>query len=215
MLDAELRKLVPEEGLTSDYFKIQRNRNYIFGTSTVAVPSKVFSEPGGFHAGYWWGEDIDMWCRIALKYPVAYTSQACATYFQNTVNSTVKKKKAIKTHPFVKTARKALNSGEVPREVIEDLTEYVNLIEMDTAIHDICIGGNSLAFSLLTRNDTSISSKTKLLHILSTYSKNNMAGSSKFISRKRRAAVKFVNHSSVSYRQGQADTRKPQVNLLA
>jgi len=144
VLGAELRKLVQEEGLISDYFKIHKNRDYIFGTSTVAVPSKVFSELGGLQAGYWWGEDIDMWCRIALKYPVAYTSQACATYYQNTVNSAVKKKRAIKIHPFVKTARKALNTGEVPREFIrefiEDLAEYINLVEMDTAIHDIYRG---------------------------------------------------------------------------
>ena len=142
-----------------------------------------------------------MWCRIALKYPVAYSSKVCATYYQNTVNSAVKKKKPIKYHPFVKTAREALNAGEISHEIIKDLEEYANLLEIDTAIHDIEIGDDSLALKILMRNDTKISHRIKLLHILSTCSKNNLKIPLKTASRKSKVAIDDVSISNSLERQ--------------
>jgi hypothetical protein len=64
----------------------------------------------------------------------------CATYYQNTVNDALKKKRAIKTHLFVKAAREALNEGEVPQEVVKDLAEYIDFVEMDTYTRHIYWG---------------------------------------------------------------------------
>jgi hypothetical protein len=184
-LDPKLRKFVPEEGLVLDFFKIYKDGDYLFCTSSATVPAKVFSEIGGFQAGFWWGEDTDMWCRIALKYPVAYSSHVCAIYYQNVVNSACQRKKTVEIHPFVKTAREALNDREIPREIIKDLNEYVQYIEMDTAIHNVKAGDSSLASNFLIRDDIELPYKKRLLRFLSTYSKNDFPMPSKAAFKKR------------------------------
>lgn len=49
--DEELRKLIPDEGLIFNYFKVNLkdvSHKDIFYTSSVTVPKKIFSEVGGF-----------------------------------------------------------------------------------------------------------------------------------------------------------------------
>lgn len=180
-LDETSRKLVPEEGLLLNYFKLYKNGYGLFGTSSVTIPAKIFSEIGGFQAGFWWGEDVDLWGRIALKYPIAYSSQVCAIYY-HVVNSATERRKPVEIHPFVKTAKKALDSGEVPHEIIKDLKEYVRFIEMFTAKHNIKAGDNDQAFNLLIRNDIKLTYKRKLLRVLlSTIIKNNFPAVSRVL----------------------------------
>ena len=181
-LNDELIRLVPEEGLLTNYFKVYKTGHALFCSSSVAVPAKVFSEIGGFQAGFWWGEDVDMWGRIALKYPIAYSSQACSVYYQNVTNSAVERRCPVRTHPFIETAKRALKLGEVPPEIINDLEEYIKFLEMFTAKHNIKAGDKNLAIKLLARNDIKLAYKKKLLRIiLSTNIKNNYPMISKVI----------------------------------
>ncbi len=99
----------------------------------MTVPKKIFSELGGFQTGFWWGEDIDMWGRISLKYPIAYSSQTCAIYYQNVVNGAAYRKKTVKGYPLLNSGKAALKYGKVPREVVKDLEEYLKFVEMCTA----------------------------------------------------------------------------------
>ncbi|MDQ1275006.1 MAG: hypothetical protein QG610_579 [Euryarchaeota archaeon] len=165
--DEELRKLIPNEGLLPNYFKVCLKKDAseceLFSTCSVTVPKKVFSELGGFQTGFWWGEDVDMWGRIALKYPIAYSSQVCAIYYQNVVNSASHRKKPVLIHPFVKTGKEALKLGRVANEIIKDLEEYIKHVEMYTAKHNIEAGDKDLAFNLLTRNDIKLAYKKILL----------------------------------------------------
>ncbi|MGB9941464.1 glycosyltransferase family 2 protein [Methanosarcina sp.] len=175
--DKELRKLIPDEGLILNYFKVNLkdiSHKDIFYTSSVTVPKKIFSEVGKFQTGFWWGEDIDMWGRIALKYPFAYSSRVCAVYYQNVVNSAAYRKKPVQGHPLIKTAKEALKLGRVPHDVIKDLEEYIKFVEMCTAKHNAEAGDKDLAFNLLTRNDIKLAYKKLLLStILSTSIENN------------------------------------------
>jgi glycosyltransferase involved in cell wall biosynthesis len=137
--DEELRKLIPNEGLILNYFKVNLkdiSHKDIFYTSSVTVPKKIFLEIGGFQTGFWWGEDIDMWGRIALKYPFAYSSQVCAIYYQNVVNGAAYRRMPVKGHPFLETAKEALKLGKVPPDIINDLEEYIKFVEMCTAKHN-------------------------------------------------------------------------------
>ncbi|MGB9929756.1 MAG: glycosyltransferase family 2 protein [Methanosarcina sp.] len=66
-INVESRKTIPDEGLVPNYFKIYKNGDYLFGTSSVTIPAQIFSEIGGFQTDFWWGEDTDMWCKDCLK----------------------------------------------------------------------------------------------------------------------------------------------------
>lgn len=49
-------------------------------TSTVAVPREVLDEIGCFPTGFRSAEDLDVWIRIALRYPVAFSGTPTAIY---------------------------------------------------------------------------------------------------------------------------------------
>lgn len=51
----------------------------------VVVKRSVYEALGGFYAVHY-GEDWEMWCRIAQKYPVVYTPQVLALYRQHPDN---------------------------------------------------------------------------------------------------------------------------------
>lgn len=186
--DKKLRKLIPDEGLILNYFKVNLkdvSHKDIFYTSSVTVPKKIFSEIGGFQTGFWWGEDIDMWGRIALKYPFAYSSQACAIYYQNVVNSAAYRRKSVKGHPLLETGKEALKLGRVPPEIIKDLEDYMRFVEMCTAKHNIEAGDKNLALSLLRRNDIKLAYKKLLISTMFlTAIENNFSAFSQFMVKK-------------------------------
>lgn len=79
----------------------------------------------------------------------------------------------------------------MPVEVINDLDEYIHYIELDTAIHNLKAGDKTLAFNLLSKNNTPFSSKIKLFQaLLSTYSANDFIMSSKPALEKNTLALK-------------------------
>lgn len=50
---------------------------------SVVIPKSIFDEMNGFKKELKFGEDLDLWLRIALKYKVAYTNQPLAYYNQD------------------------------------------------------------------------------------------------------------------------------------
>lgn len=50
---------------------------------SVAIPRRVFDEFGGFRSHLKFGEDFDLWIKIALKYPVAFLNKPLSNYNQD------------------------------------------------------------------------------------------------------------------------------------
>lgn len=75
-------------GIVKDFFKSSMLFRVIW-TSAVAVKKEVFLNIGSFDTAITAGaagEDTDMWIRIALKYPIAFTSKITATYMLGASN---------------------------------------------------------------------------------------------------------------------------------
>lgn len=96
------------QGLIPDYFRSVLGSIPII-SSAVMVPRSVFKHVGNFVTGAQLGEDQDMWCRIALKYPAAYCSLPCAVYHLDTQNSVCQNISIIDTYPVMDTVEKALD----------------------------------------------------------------------------------------------------------
>lgn len=133
------------EGLITSYFKSAAVCNEIFCSSTVAIPRKVFSEVGEFSLGVSWGEDTDMWGRIALKYPIAFNCDCKGIYHSDASNRACNRIKPVNQNVFVTFALKALNDGIVPLELEEDLLEYIEVKEIQTARRNLLAGRSDLA----------------------------------------------------------------------
>jgi glycosyltransferase involved in cell wall biosynthesis len=71
--------------LVSDYFN-RANGGPFVQTSGVIIPRIIIEELGNFIVGKQWGEDIEMWARIALKYDIAYDTNILFTYHQTLVD---------------------------------------------------------------------------------------------------------------------------------
>jgi glycosyltransferase involved in cell wall biosynthesis len=79
------------QGIIDDYFKYAI-RAPLISASSVVIPKKVFNKIGQFPIGIKRGEDLDMWCRIALNYDIAYFNEICATYFHDADNRACSRK---------------------------------------------------------------------------------------------------------------------------
>jgi glycosyltransferase involved in cell wall biosynthesis len=133
----------PWEGILPNFF-LSAAGELPVNASVVGIPKAVFLELGGFQQGRWWGEDIDLFGRIALEYPVAFSWTVGAVYHHDAGNRACDKVPELTEQPFVITARKALAKGEVPEEIKQDLVDFVAKLEIYRA-YGILKSGNPKA----------------------------------------------------------------------
>jgi glycosyltransferase involved in cell wall biosynthesis len=145
----------PWEGLIPDYFKSAALGESPVCSSVVVIPRKIFIETGGFPEGYWYGEDADLFGKIALKYPVAFSWELGALYHWDVLNRACDRQYPWEHEmPFVKTARRALNNKEVPIEFIQSLNEYISKVEIDRAQYNVHAGNSRIAKKILKQCNT-------------------------------------------------------------
>lgn len=162
---AEYRELPepPWEGLMPNYFKSAALGEYPVITSGMAVPKSIFEEVGGFPIGYWWGEDADLFGKIALKYPVAFGWELGVIYHCDASNRACDKRSPLDhEEPFVKTAREAIEAGMVPPDLLEPLIEYISLKEINRAFLNISAGRSDDAEVILKQCKTRYHHKLKI-----------------------------------------------------
>jgi glycosyltransferase involved in cell wall biosynthesis len=131
----------PWEGIIPEYFLTVALGDVPACSSTVVIPKKVFQEIGGFVEGEPWGEDIDVWGRIALLYPIVFSWDLGSTCYQDADNRS-NRDFLLQESPFVKRARTLIKNGNVSGKCKEHLNEYVVRLEIDRASSHL-ISGNS------------------------------------------------------------------------
>lgn len=68
-----------------NYFKAAFHGSPVWTSATV-VPLRILNEVGRFLPGAGRGEDLDLWCRIAVTRYIAFSRARCATYHQDADN---------------------------------------------------------------------------------------------------------------------------------
>lgn len=145
----------PWEGLLPNYFKSLALGDYPFITSVSAIPKKIFLEAGGFPLECWWGEDLDLFTRIALKYPVAFSWEQGGIYHCDASNRASSKITPYdREEPFVITVRDAMNRGEVSSDFILPLNECIYQRELWRAAQNLLNGNKEIALSILKQCKT-------------------------------------------------------------
>ncbi|WP_229393480.1 glycosyltransferase family 2 protein [Methanosarcina sp. DH1] len=136
---------VPWEGFLPSYFLSDATGDHPVCSSAVCIPKKIFFEIGMFKVGVRYGEDVDLWGRIALKHPIAFSREIGAIYHNDTVNRACKLESKIEEHPFVKSARDAIDKGDVQKEIYDDLMECIAKYQLHSAKRNIISGNRELA----------------------------------------------------------------------
>jgi glycosyltransferase involved in cell wall biosynthesis len=112
--------------LVTDYFRRACVAGFVW-SSAQAVRRAVYQDVGVFVEREPMGPDLDMWGRIALRYPVGYDCRVLASYRSDADGRVVTAWGRRPTFPpFVRSARIALMSGDVKPHVLSDLCEYVD-----------------------------------------------------------------------------------------
>jgi glycosyltransferase involved in cell wall biosynthesis len=122
----------PWEGVIDRYFVV-RNPQPIC-SSTAAVWRRVFEDVGCFPAGEGYGEDMEMWCRIALKYRVAFSTCYGAIVYCNAENRVSDNTTTPIYTAMIGTLDRALKDKSLPAWVkYEDVLDYRNYLAMVAA----------------------------------------------------------------------------------
>jgi glycosyltransferase involved in cell wall biosynthesis len=128
----------PWEGLIPSYFRSALGPPPVW-SSAVCIPKQIFEKIGVFCVGEALGEDIDMWARIALKYPISFSWKIGAVYRQDAISRVLNAVSPfLKTHrPVVRTLKHAISSGKIPADILDDVKAYLAKREIDDA--KICL----------------------------------------------------------------------------
>lgn len=135
----------PWEGLLPNYFRAAFPGPSPLSSSVVAIPKSILNEIGGFNTKAWYGEDVDLWGRIALKHPIAFSWDGMAIYHREARDRACSKKEPIHEHAFVTSARNALHAGEVPPGLRGDVLKYVASRQVQIAARNLAAGRPDLA----------------------------------------------------------------------
>lgn len=124
----------PWEGVVPDYFRFSLGMCGVW-SSAVAVRKSVFESVGTFAVGERLGEDLDMWCRIALHYPIAFSTQVGATWYHNAENRACNANHPDYGLKLLKTLDEALTAPNLAAHVNrESVLEYRNKQLIDIAV---------------------------------------------------------------------------------
>lgn len=128
----------PWEGIMPSYFRSALGPLPVW-SSAVCVPKRIFTKIGKFCVGEALGEDIDMWARIALEYPISFSWKVGAVYRQDAIGRASNAVSSfLKTHrPVVRTLKHAISSARVSPDILDDVKEYLAQREIDDA--KICL----------------------------------------------------------------------------
>ncbi|KAF1079005.1 glycosyltransferase family 2 protein [Methanogenium sp. MK-MG] len=159
----------PWEGIIPNYFY-----SMVFGeppicSSVVAIPKQVFLNIGLFSTESKMGEDLDMWFRIALKYPIAFSYNIGAIYHRESINRACNDISNFeKGSPIIETAQIALKEDITPLNK-ELILEYVAKLNIYYSIRLIRSGNRKTGRLILINCNTRLFLKRKLLWIILSF----------------------------------------------
>lgn len=86
----KLNNINPEGAILDDYFNIASQGDLPFTMSSMVIQRSLFNSIGGFPLGEPIGEDQDLFCRVALNTPIAYSPNIHSFYHKDTQNQASK-----------------------------------------------------------------------------------------------------------------------------
>jgi glycosyltransferase involved in cell wall biosynthesis len=116
----------PWEGILPNYFESVSEGPVPFNASSVCISKHAFAEVGNFPEKVLLLGELDMWIRIALKYPIAYSTQKRATYHKEAENRACNIFLLnLDEVPVKKTLQKAIENNEVDPKFIPFINHFI------------------------------------------------------------------------------------------
>lgn len=157
----------PWSGILTSYFRSTAlAKTPPFAPCCVAIPKTTFQNVGLFNPTSRIGEDTEMWAKIALKLPVAYTSKTCAKYNWISDNKMTDTFAPLMHHPFFSYVQK-LDSIDLYRfNKPDDLLIYLEYEELNMAYINLMAGKKDFLKANLDYVQSNVFQKQKKLLII-------------------------------------------------
>lgn len=127
-------------GIIKDYFGLFAEiHKSPFSNSNVSIPKDIYNEFGGYKVGVKLTEDSDLWCRIALKYPVAFNVLPLANYFLAIQGST---HTVFEEDDFevAKTLQSALDAGDIKPDLQKSVKKLITFQKVSAVKRALMVG---------------------------------------------------------------------------
>ena len=137
----------------------------IFWTGSFAAP-KVVLESVGFYSEYMTsgGEDTDLYGKIALSYPVAYSPSICSCYYLDTVNNAFRGRLKSPTEiPLIRYLTTFSEKELKNRENYNDIMKYCDFLRFAFGLKNFTSGYFSCAIHQIIKGHYNISLLLKLM----------------------------------------------------
>lgn len=142
-----------KEGIIPNYVKASLGGllglAHPFHPSAIAIPKNIFKIIGGYPVQPSYRNDLDMHLRIALLFPVAWSADPLAVWYQNTVNRHYNIKRADREPAVSRTVRRALQSTSMSVEMRRDLFEYGARFQVNAARDCLVLGKKEVSLEML------------------------------------------------------------------
>ncbi|MBF0331920.1 MAG: glycosyltransferase family 2 protein [Candidatus Omnitrophica bacterium] len=157
----------PWEGVLPDYFDTALGVPAVW-TSAVTVRKEILNDVGMFPLGEKRSEDLDLWARVALKYPMVFSHFVGAVYYQDVDIRASHISNAVTERVVVKTLKDHLShcQGKAKSIYIE---EYINAKVLDSVAECVCAGDGRQARRLLASCPTKFSWKRSFCWYILSY----------------------------------------------
>jgi glycosyltransferase involved in cell wall biosynthesis len=146
----------PWSGLLSHYFLVVSSGEAPFLISTMAIRKDIFIKTGGFLPQWNWAEDHELWGRMALHYPIAYSWKCGACWHHDAQNRLGHQPPPLEMEPVYATVKNFLSENMVQGEQLCQLQEFLALKEIDFSIRLYQAGERSRARLLLKNCETKL-----------------------------------------------------------
>jgi len=161
------------DGIITDFFRAQciADRYPSITPSFVAIPKAILEEYGGFNEKMIYGkEDWDLWSRIALDYPIAYSCNIGGVYHLSKGQiSKAKRDVSLRYEmPFLEYGRKRLIEKNYRSEYLNEksLEEFLVRNELQAFVANIFIEDRFEAIKKILRMNSRNNKKEKAMALL-------------------------------------------------
>jgi glycosyltransferase involved in cell wall biosynthesis len=163
-VDIPCPSLKSGDGLIPRYFKLAAECDPIT-SSSVCIPRSIFDSVGLFTPDVWWGEDTEMWGRIALHYDIAFSMKECVIYHYGATNRANERVKVERDHPFIKVGLEHIDDYHKVMSVTEmdDLKEYIESLKIKVAERALKSGRPDIAREMVLKCKTSRQLRWKMM----------------------------------------------------
>ncbi|MCX5849975.1 MAG: glycosyltransferase family 2 protein [Deltaproteobacteria bacterium] len=137
------------DGILDDYFRVfYTNALSPFCNSGCCIPKRIFQELGAYKENVILTEDTDMWCRIALKYPVVFSLSPLLIYHLEIPSNTTTLMQ-FEDFEVSKMLQAALEGDIVPDKFRASVTKFIAFQQLSLIRRAILLGHRKFSLKKL------------------------------------------------------------------